>query len=152
MDKRKWVKDAFSRYWRHKASIVKLTEELNEVEMPVPGGTDFSAVGGGSGDNSAERKMHAYLERKEKIRAQLDAAKAKVETVKKTLQHFDVEGMAKGKGHKKYIECRFMKCMGYVRAAMECGISERTGDYWQEEIFAVGQAIAEMDGFFSLKK
>lgn len=148
MDKRKWVKDAFSRYWRYKASIVKLTEELNEVEMPVPGGTDFSAVGGGSGDNSAERKMHAYLERKEKLQAQIDAAKAKVETVRKTMRHFAVEETAKGKGHKKYIECRFIKCMGYVRAAVECGISERTGDYWLEEILAVAQAIAEMDGIF----
>lgn len=148
MDKRKWVKDAFCRYWRYVATVAKCKEELQDVELPAPGGTNYSAAGGRVGGNGQERKVLSYLEKKEEIQARMNVALAKIDTVRKTIKHFAVEETAKGKLHRKYIECRFVKGMGYQRAAIECGIAESTGAFWLTEILEVAVAIAEMEGNF----
>ena len=148
MDKRKWVKDAFFGYWRYCEALKECEKQMQDVDMPAPGGTNYSAAGGRASGNGQERKVLAYIEKREEIQARMNVALAKIDTVSKTIRHFAIEETAKGKLHRKYIDCRFIKGMGYQRAAIECGITDRTGAFWLTEIFEVAVAIAEIEGNF----
>ena len=129
-DKRRYIKCAFQMYLNNK-------RRLEMIAFPFSSGVDYSKqqMGHTSG-NGAENQVVRYLDGKRRLEKQ-------VEIVNKTIEHFKVEKTAKGKGHYKYICARWLRRMSYKRAAIECGIAERTADYWIEEIYTIAEAIAE---------
>ena len=144
-DKRKWVKTAFHRYYANKARLLQLKEDYERVSIPGVGG------GGGSGahscENGVEKSVLHYLADRERFARLIKDCENQIALVEKTLRHFAVEEQAKAKRHAQYIRCRFIQRMSYTRAAVECGLAERTSDFVLEEIMTVAYAIAEMEGY-----
>ena len=134
-EKQKWIKSAFHGYQKNKERILQLREEYAKIAMPGCGGFDPSKpyTSGGNG-NGVEKSVLQYLADRERMERAIADCQNKLSVVDKTLHHFSVEETAKGKKHRKYIECRFLRCMSYTRAAVECEISESTAGYWLEEI------------------
>lgn len=145
-DKRKWIKSAFHSYYKNKVRLPQLKSDY--AKIPIPFGGGGSGGGGASSENGVEKSVLHYLADRERMERAIKDCENKISLVEKTLQHFTVEEAAKGKRHRKYIECRFLRGMSYTRAAVECEIAERTSDLWQEEIFNVAEAIAEIEGYF----
>lgn len=147
-NKRKWVKEAFYHYYENKMRLKNLKAEY--AAMPIPGASGGNAGGGGhSFGNGVEKSVMHYLIDREKLERSIKECENKIALMDKTLRHFTVEQQAKGKRYAKYIQCRFLCEMSYRRSAVECGIAERTADFWLDEIFTVAEAIAEIEGYFS---
>ena len=145
-DKRKWIKSAFQCYYKNKARLPQL--KVDYAKIPIPFGGGGGGGGGSSSENGVEKSVLHYLADRERMERAIKDCENKIAVVEKTLQHFSVEEAAKGKRHRKYIECRFLRGMSYTRAAIECGISESTAGYWVEEIYTVAYAIAEIERYF----
>lgn len=143
---KKWVKSAFHEYYKNKGKLLQLKSDYQKISIPGAGG-QTGLPGHGSGTNGVEKSVLHYLVDKERIENAIKDCENKIAVVEKTLHHFTMEEIAKGKKHSKYIRCRFLKCMSYTRAAIECEISERASDYWIEEIFNMAIAIAEAEGY-----
>ena len=147
-DKQKWVKRAFHGYWADKARLPKLRDELANIDIPGCGSGDPSKpFTSGSAGNGVEKSVLQYLAEKERISLAIKDCENRIALVDKTLEHFSVEELAKGRKQGKYIRCRFLRGMSYTRAANECEISESTAGYWLTEIMTVAYAIAEMEGY-----
>lgn len=130
-EKRKYIKQAFKNYVENKKAISLL---------PVPGqsGVDYSKplIHNGSNENGVEKNVVSYIDKKHVMDKQ-------VQLVKKTLEHFRMEYLAKGKKHYLYICNRFIKGMGYYRSADECDIPPSTAGFWLEEIYTVAESYAD---------
>lgn len=130
-EKRKYIKRAFKDYVQNK-------KELSTIPIPGQSGLDYSkpAISSDGNENCVEKQIISYVDKKRRLEKQ-------VEIVKRTLEHFRMEFLAKGKRHYLYICARWIKQMSYRRAAIECEISESTAGFWIEEIYTVAQTYAE---------
>ena len=147
-DKRKWIKSAFQGYYNNKIKLPQLKADYEKIPIPGLGCGDPTQPYVHSGtNNGTEKSVLQYLVDRERIERAIRECENKIAVVDKTLRHFSVEEAAKGKKHRKYIEYRFLRGMSYTRAAVECGIAERTSDFVLEEIMTVAYAIAEMEGY-----
>lgn len=150
--KQKWIKNAFHCYYKNKQRLPQLKADYERIAIPMSGGQDpnkpyvKSSVG-----NGVEKSVLEYLFSRERYENMIKDCEDKIAVVEKTMQHFSVEETAKGKKHRKYIECRFVKGMSYTASAIECDLRERTSDFVIEEIMTVAYAIAEIEGFFNKK-
>lgn len=143
--RRSWVRRAFFNYNINKSRLSQLKSDYEHCEMP---GTGSGGNGvGKSSENGVEKSVLHYLSEREKLERAVKSCEAQIELVDKTLQHFKVEEGAKGKQHKRYIECRFVKGMSYRRAAIECEVPESTAGYWLEEIYTTAETIAQIEGY-----
>lgn len=148
-EKQKWIKSAFHGYYKNKARLPQLKADYDKIAMPGCGGFDPSKpYTSGGGGNGVEKSVLQYLADRERMERAITDCQNKLSVVEKTIQHFSIEAQAKGKRHRHYIECRFLRCMSYTRAAIECQVSERTTDFWLEEIYTVAYAIAEIERYF----
>ena len=148
-EKQKWVKSAFHGYYRNKARLPQLKADYEKISIPFGGGQDPNKpYVKSSAGNGVEKSVLQYLVDRERMEKAIRDCENKLAVVDKTIQHFSVEEAAKGKKHRKYIEYRFLRCMSYTRAAIECEISESTAGYWTEEIYTVAYAIAEIERYF----
>ncbi len=148
-EKQKWIRKAFHGYYKNKVRLPQLKADYAKIDIPGCSGFDPSKpFAGGLGGNGVENSVLKYLADRERMGKAIIECQNKISLVEKTIQHFSVEEQAKGKRHRKYIECRFLRCMSYTRAAIECGVSESTAGYWLEEIYTVAYAIAEIEKYF----
>lgn len=147
-DKQKWVRSAFHGYYRNKARLPQLKIDYEKIAIPCAGGQDYGKpFVKSSAGNGVEKSVLQYLADRERMERAVKDCENKIALVEKTMQHFSVEEAAKGKRHRQYIEYRFLRCMNYTRAAIECNISESTAGYWLEEVYTVAYAIAEIEGY-----
>lgn len=134
--KRIYIKKAFKAYMKNKKELLTL---------PIPGqnGVDYSrvVVSSGRNKNGVEKQVVSYVDKKRALEKQ-------VELVQLTIEHFQVEYLAKGKRQYLYVIARFVKQLGYHASAIECEIPERTSDYWLEEIYTVAEALGEARKLF----
>lgn len=143
-NRRDYVRKAFQMYVTHKQQLFSWEEELKTLPIPGQSGLDYSheTVASGNG-NSVEAQFAKYVDQATELTAKISDVKKKVELVRRTIEHFRVESRAKGKLHYKYICERWLQRRSYHRAAIECGIPERTASFWIEEIYTVAEAIGE---------
>lgn len=143
-DKRAYVKKAFQMYQTNKTTLFWKEQELKAIPVPGEGGVDYSkiSVQGGNG-NGTEEQFAKYADDRAALIEQITALRKKIELVQRTISHFEIESRAKGKRHYEYIQQRWLMRRSYRRAAIECGIAERTADFWIEEVFTVALAIGE---------
>lgn len=143
-NRRDYVRKAFQMYVTHKQQLFAWEEELKTLPIPGQSGLDYSHETVASGnENGVEAQFAKYVDQAAELTAKISAVKKKVELVRRTIEHFRVESRAKGKLHYKYICERYLQRRSYHRAAIECGIPERTASFWIEEIFTVAEAIGE---------
>lgn len=143
-DKRAYVKKAFQMYQTNKNTLFWKEQELKAVPVPGEGGVDYSKISVQCGNgNGIEEQFAKYADKRAALIEQITALRKKIELVRRTIEHFEVEHKAKGKRHYEYIQQRWLMRRSYRHAAIECGISERTSSLWIEEILIVAQAIAE---------
>lgn len=143
-DRRGYVRKAFQMYVTHKNQLCVWEQELAALPIPGASGLDYSheTVAGGN-ENGVEAQFAKYVDRAAELTEKIAGVKKKVELVRRTIEHFRVESRAKGKLHYKYICERWLQRRSYRRAAIECGIPERTASFWIEEIYTVAEAIGE---------
>ena len=129
-EKRKYIKQAFKNYNANKKSI-------NLLPFPSRSAVDYSKpmIHSGTNENGVEKNVVSYLDKKAEIDKQ-------VIIVNKTLEHFRMEYLAKGKKQYLYIVNRWLKGMSYCRTAIECEIPKSTAGYWIEEIYTVAESFA----------
>ena len=148
IDKQKWVKSAFHGYYRNKERLPDLKDTFDKISVPGFGGKYLNQpYVKSSAGNGVEKSILQYLFDRERIEKAISDCERKISLVEKTIQHFSIEEAAKGKKHRQYIEYRFIRGMSYTRAAIECGLRERTSDFVIDEIMTVAYAIAEMEGY-----
>ena len=149
MEKRVYVRKAFQMYQTNKNTLFWKEQELKEMPAPGEGGVDYSkiSVQGGAG-NGTEEQFIRYVDKRTGLLEEITQLKKKIELVKRTIEHFAVENRARGRRHYEYIQQRWLMRRSYRRAAIECGISEQTSDYWIMEIFNVAEAIGENHELF----
>lgn len=144
MDKRAYVRKAFQMYQTNKNALFWKEQELKSIPVPGEGAIDYSKISvQGGGGNGTEEQFAKYADKRAELCTEITALKKKIEIVKRTIEHFEVECKAKGKRHYEYIRQRWIMRRSYRRAAIECGIAESTAGFWIEEIFTVALAIAE---------
>ena len=149
MDKRAYIKKAFQMYQTNKTSLFWKEQELKEIPAPGEGGVDYSKISVQSGGgNGTEEQFIRYVDKRTGLLAEIEQLKKKIELVKRTIEHFEIERKAKGKRYYEYIQQRWLMRRSYKRSAVELGIAERTSDFWVEEIFTMAEAIGEMFELF----
>lgn len=151
MDERRvYIKEAFRLYQLNKKQLKRLEEEIKNIAIPGASGVDYSrpVVAQGSYENFTEKQVVQFIDKHSELVEQAKAIKKKVELVRLTIAHFEIEKHAKGKKHYKYICERWLRGLSYRRAAIECEVSERTADYWIEEIYTIAEAIGEKNELF----
>lgn len=148
-EKRTYIRKAFQMYITHKNQLSVWSQELKTIPIPGQSGLDYSheSVSSGNG-NGVEAQFANYAQRSEELRAKIASVSKQVELVRRTIEHFKLEYKAKGKKHYEYICARWLKGMSYQRAAIECDVSDRTSDFWIEEIFTLAEAIADEHNLF----
>ena len=149
MEKRVYVRKAFQMYQTNKNTLFWKEQELKEMPAPGGGGVDYSkiSVQGGAG-NGTEEQFIRYVDKRTGLLEEITQLKKKIELVKRTIEHFEIERKAKGKRYYEYIQQRWLMRRSYKRSAVELGIAERTSDFWVEEIFTMAEAIGEMFELF----
>ena len=143
-DRRAYIRKAFQMYVTHKQQLAVWERELKELPIPGQSGVDYSkeSVSSGGG-NSVEVQFASYADKAEELTRKILSTKKQVELVRLTIEHFEVNSMAMGRKHYEYICARWLRRMSYCRAAIECGVPERTTSFWIEEIYTIAEAIAE---------
>lgn len=143
-NRRDYVRKAFQMYVTHKQQLFAWEEKLKMLPIPGQSGLDYSheTVASGNG-NGVEAQFANYVDQAAELTAKISAVKKKVELVRRTIEHFRVESRAKGKLHYKYICERWLQRRSYHRAAIECGIPERTTDFIIEEVFTIAETIGD---------
>lgn len=137
-EKREYIKRAFRDYVNNKRT-------LEDMNFPGLGGVDYSrpSVVSDKFQNNSENSCLRYIGRKQVIEKQ-------VEIVKRTIEHYKIEDKKHGgDGKAKYIYNRWLRRFSYRKSAKLLNISERTSDYWIEEIFFTAEIIAEEYSLFS---
>lgn len=137
-EKREYIKRAFRDYVNNKRT-------LENMNFPGLGGVDYSrpSVVSDKFQNGSENSCLRYIDRKQVIEKQ-------VEIVKRTIEHYKIEDKKHGgDGKAKYIYNRWLRRLSYRKSAKLLNISERTSDYWIEEIFFTAEIIAEEYSLFS---
>lgn len=136
-EKREYIKRAFRDYVNNK-------RRLEMLNIPGLGGVDYSRPSVVSDhSNGTEKTVLRYIDRKQVIEKQ-------VEIVKRTIEHYKIEDKKHGgDGKAKYIYNRWLRRFSYRKSAKLLNISERTSDYWIEEIFFTAEIIAEEYSLFS---
>ena len=143
-DRRAYIRKAFQMYVTHKQQLAVWERELKELPIPGQSGVDYSKESVSSGGcNSVEAQFASYADKAEELTRKIRNTKKQVELVRLTIEHFKVESRAEGNKHYEYICARWLRRMSYQRAAIECGVPERTADFWIEKIFNRAEAIAE---------
>lgn len=130
-EKREYIKRAFRDYVNNK-------RRLEMLNIPGLGGVDYSRPSVVSDhSNGTEKTVLRYIDKK-------DILEKQVEIVKRTIGHYKIEDKKHGgEGKASYIYNRWLRRFGYRKAAWSTGISERTSDYWIEEILFTAEIIAE---------
>jgi hypothetical protein len=120
MDKRGYIKKSFQMYQTNKTALFWKEQELKEMPAPGEGGVDYSkiSVQGGNG-NGTEEQFIRYAEKRAEIMSKIDELKRKIELVRLTIKHFEIESRAKGKRHYEYIQQRWLMRRSFRRAAIE---------------------------------
>ena len=136
-EKREYIKRAFRDYVNNKRT-------LENMNFPGLGGVDYSRPSVVSDhSNGTEKTVLRYIDRKQIVEKQ-------VEIVKRTIEHYKIEDKKHGgDGKAKYIYNRWLRRFSYRKSAKLLNISERTSDYWIEEIFFTAEIIAEEYSLFS---
>lgn len=143
-ERRSYIRKALQMYVTHKNQLSVWERELRELPIPGESGVDYSHESILSGnENGVERQFAKYVDQAAELKEKIAGVKKKVELVRRTIEYFKVESRAKGKLHYKYICVRWLERRSYRRAAIECGVPERTASFWIEEIYTVAEAIAE---------
>ena len=142
-DRRAYIKKAFQMYVTHKQQLFAWEEELKNLPIPGQSGVDYSKESVAGGGNGVEAQFAQYVEKRQSLIYKITVAQHQVEIVRRTIEHFKVESIAEGNRYYEYICARWLRRMSYRRAAIECGVPERTSDFWIEKIFTVAEAIAE---------
>ena len=152
MDKRAYIKKAFQMYQTNKTSLFWKEQELKEIPAPGEGGVDYSKISVQSGGgNGTENQFIQYVDKRTEIMSKIDELRRKIELVRLTVKHFEIEAKAKGKRHYEYIQQRWLMRRSFRRAAIECGIAESTSIFWIEEIYTVAEAIGDSYELFEKK-
>lgn len=148
-EKRGYIRKAFQMYVTYKNQLSVWGQELKTMPIPGQSGLDYSheCLSNGN-ENGVETQFANYAQRSADLRERIAGVSKQVELVRRTIEHFKLEHKAKGKKHYDYICARWLKRMSYHRAAIECGIPERTSDFWIEEIFTIAEAIADEYNLF----
>ena len=143
-DRRAYIRKAFQMYVTHKQQLSVWEQELKELPIPGQSGLDYSKekVSSGGG-NGVEQQFVNYADKAEALKEKIQGVKKQVEIVRRTIEHFKVESRAEGNRYYEYICARWLRRMSYYHAAAECGIAERTADFWIEKIFNRAEAIAD---------
>ena len=143
-ERRAYIKKAFQMYLTHKQQLFAWEEELKNLPIPGQSGLDYSkeSVAGGGG-NGVEAQFAQYADKCAELKEKIAKAQKKVDVVRRTIEHFKVESRAEGNRYYEYICARWLRRMSSYHAAAECGIAERTADFWIEKIFNRAEAIAD---------
>lgn len=144
MEKRAYIRKAFKMYQTNKTTLFWKEQEIKNISIPGKGGIDYSKPSvQSSGENGVENQVIAYADKHIELTEEIKSLKKKIELVRRTTEHFEVEYKAKGKRHYEYIRQRWFLRHNFHRAAMECGIAESTAIFWIEEIYTIAESIAE---------
>ena len=148
-DRRAYIKKAFQNYIANKSALMRMQDELDALPIPGQSALDYSkeSVSSGGG-NGVETQFARYVDKRQELIYKITIIEHQNEIVWRTIEHFKVENRAEGNRYYEYICARWLKCMSYYHAAIECGVPERTASFWIEKIFTVAEAIAEEYGLW----
>ena len=148
-ERREYIRKSFQMYLTNKNQLFWWEHELKEIAIPGASGVDYSkeSVSSGGG-NSVEAQFASYADKVAELGTKIEKVRKQIELVRRTIEHFKLEYKAKGKKLYQYICARWLRGMSYQRAAIECDISDRTSDFWMEEIFTLAEAIADEHNLF----